>query len=120
MAIVHLGQDNLDPSALEADNDRNVWVIKTDDGTTDEIQKKVKIHLETEDDDSSQRKELVVSVRVDAHDGSAGDFAAAMGAVIDLARADGRQPSHEEIEAAVSAIAGDAKSIDAWVLPGSQ
>ena len=110
MAIVHHGQDNPGPSALDADNDRNVWVIKTDDGTTDEIQKEVKIHLETEDDDYSQKDELMVSVR--ASDGPAGDLAAATGAVIDLARGDDRQTSHEEIEAAVSAIAGDAKSID--------
>ena len=81
MAIVHHGQDNPGPSALDADNDRNVWVIKTDDGTTDEIQKEVKIHLETEDDDSSQKDELMVSVR--ASDGPAGDLVAATGAVID-------------------------------------
>ena len=73
----------MDPSALGAGNDRNVWFIKTDDGP-------------------------------------AGDLAAAVGAVIDLARADGRQPSQEAIEAAVSAIAGDAKSIDVEVLPSSQ
>ena len=54
MAIVHLGEDSLDHSALGADNDRNVWLIKTDDG-------------------------------------AAGDLAAAIGAVIDSARAGGRQ-----------------------------
>ena len=32
------------------------------------------------------------------------------------ARAEGREPTKEEIEAAVSAIAGDAKSIDVEVL----
>ena len=69
MAIVHHRQDSIDPLALGADNDHNVWVIKTYDGTTDEIHKEVKIHLETEDDDSSQQEELMVSVRVDANDG---------------------------------------------------
>ncbi len=52
MMVLH-GVHSLDPSALDADNDRNVWVIKTDDETTDEIHKEVKIHLETEDNDSS-------------------------------------------------------------------
>ena len=98
MAIVHYAQDNLDPSAHGADNGRNVWVIKTDDGTTDEIQKEVKIHLETEDGDSSQQEELMVSVSVD--DGPTGDLAAAIGAVMDSAGVKGRQPAREEIEAA--------------------
>ncbi len=98
MAIVHHRQDSIDPLALGADNDRIVWIIKIYDGTTDEIHKEVKIHLETEDDDSSQQEELMVSVRVDADDGPAGDLAAAIGAVIDSARAEGRQPTQEEIE----------------------
>ena len=52
--MVHQGVDSLDSSLLDADNDRKVWVIKSDDETTDEIHKEVNIHLETEDDDSSQ------------------------------------------------------------------
>ena len=98
MAIVHHRQDSIDPVALGADNDRNVWIIKTYDGTTDEIHKELNIHLETEDDDSSQQEELMVSVPVDAHDGPAGDLAAATGAMSDSARAEGRQPTQEEIE----------------------
>lgn len=62
----------------------------------------------------------MVSVRVDADDGPAGDLAAATGAVIDSARAEGRQPTREEIEAVISAVAGDARSIDVEVLPSSQ
>ncbi len=120
MAIVHHRQDSIDPLALGADNDRSVWIIKIYDGTTDEIHKDVKIHLETEDDDSSQQEELMVSVRVDADDGPAGDLAAATGAVIDSARAEGRQPTREEIEALISAVAGDARSIDVEVLSSSQ
>jgi len=98
MAIVHHRQDSIDPVALGADNDRNVWIIKTYDGTTDEIHKELNIHLETEDDDSSQQGELMVSVPVDAHDGPAGDLAAATGAMSDSARAEGRQPTQEDIE----------------------
>ncbi len=110
----------MDPSALGAGNDRNVWFIKTDDETTDEIHEEVKMHIETEDDDSPQQEEQMVSVRVDTDYGPSGDLAAAVGAVIDLARADGRQPSQEAIEAAVSAIAGDANSIDVEMPPSSQ
>lgn len=49
-----------------------------------------------------------------------GDLAAAIGAVIDSARAEGRQPTQEEIEAVISAVAGDAKSIDVEVLSSSR
>lgn len=48
IAIAHHRQDSIDPLALGADNDRKVWIIKIYDGTTDEIHKDVKIHLETE------------------------------------------------------------------------
>jgi len=120
VAILHHGEGDLSPAALDADKDHNVWVIKTDDGTATEVHKEVKIHLETEDDDSSQQEELMISVRVDADGEPAGDLAAAIGAVIDSARAEGRRPTQEEIEAAVSAIAGNAKSIDVEVLSDSQ
>ena len=116
VAIRHHGEGDLSPAALDANKDHNVWVIKTDDGTASEVHKEVKIHLETEDDDSSQQEELMISVRVDADGEPAGDFAAAIGAVIDSARAQGQQPTPEEIEVAVSAIAGNAKSIDVEVL----
>jgi hypothetical protein len=58
----------------------------------------------------------MISVSVDADDEPTGDLAAAIGAVIDAARAEGREPTKEEIEAAVTAIAGDAQSIDVEVL----
>ncbi len=60
------------------------------------------------------------SVGIDADDGPTGDLAAIIGAVIDSARAEGRQPAQEEIEAVISAVAGDAKSIDVEVLSSSQ
>ena len=46
MVIVHHREDSLDPSALGAGNDRNVWFIKTDDETTNEIHEEVKMHIE--------------------------------------------------------------------------
>ena len=121
VAMFHHGEDGLDAKALGADGDHNVWVIKSDDSSAQEIHKEVKIHLETEDTDSAQQQEeLMISVSVDADDEPAGDLAAAIGAVIDSARAEGRQPTKEEIEAAVAEIAGDAKSIDVEVLSSSQ
>ena len=120
VAMIHHGEVGLDPKALGADKEHNVWVIKTDDGTVSEIHKEVKIHLETEDADSSQQEELMISVSVDADGEPAGDLAAAIGAVIDSARAEGRQPTQEEIEAAVTAVTGDAKSINVEVLSDSQ
>ena len=120
VAMFHHGEDGLDAKALGADGDHNVWVIKSDDGSAHEIHKEVKIHLETEDTESAQQEELMISVSVDADDEPAGDLAAAIGAVIDSARAEGRQPTKEEIEAAVAEIAGDSKSIDVEVLSSSQ
>lgn len=119
VAILQHGRGDFSPAALGADKDHTVWVIKTDDGTVSEIHKEVKIHLETEDADSSQQEELMISVNIDADGEPAGDLAAAIGAVIDSARAQGRQPTPEEIEVAVSAIAGNAKSIDVEVLTDS-
>ena len=120
VAMFHHGEGGFDAKALGAGEDHNVWVIKSDDSSTHEIHKEVKIHLETEDTESAQQEELMISVSVDADDEPAGDLAAAIGAVIDSARAEGRQPTKEEIEAAVAEIAGDAKSIDVEVLSSTQ
>ena len=120
VAMFHHGEDGIDAKALGANGDHNVWIIKSDDGSAHEIHKEVKIHLETEDTESAQQEELMISVSVDADDEPAGDLAAAIGAAIDSARAEGRQPTKEEIEAAVAEIAGDAKSIDVEVLSSTQ
>ena len=58
----------------------------------------------------------MISVSIDTEDEPAGDLVAAIGAVIDTARAEGREPTKAEIESAVSTISGDAKSIDIEVL----
>ena len=81
------------------------------------IHKEVRIELSSEDARTiDEAQQLMISVSVDADDEPAGDLAVAIDAVIDTARAEGREPTKEEIEAAVSAIAGDAKSIDVEVL----
>ena len=120
VAMFQHGEGRLDAQAFRADEDHNVWVIKSDDASAHEIHKEVKILLETEDSDSAQQEELMISVSVDADNEPAGDLAAAIGAVIDSARADGRQPTKAEIEAAVAEIAGDAKLIEVEVLSSTQ
>lgn len=119
-AMFHHGEDGLGSEALGASDDHNVWVTKADDASAHAIHKEVKIHLETEATDSSQQEALMISVSVDTDDEPAGDLAAAIGAVIDSARAEGRQPTKAEIEAAVSQLAGNAKSIDVEVLSGGE
>lgn len=120
VVMLHHGEGGLDAKAIGPGDNHNVGVIKSDDANAHEIQKKVEIHLETEDADSTQEEELTISVSIDADDEPAGDLAAAISAVIDSARAEGRQPAKEEIEAAVAEIAGDATSIDVEVLSSTQ
>ena len=115
VAMFHHGDGSDDPKALSRSGDHNVWVIEADDPVEAQIHKEIRIELASEEDASDEEK-LMISVSVDADDEPAGDLAAAIGAVIDTARAEGREPTKAEIEAAVSAIAGDAKSIDVEVL----
>jgi anthranilate phosphoribosyltransferase len=115
VAMFHHGDGVDDPKALSRSGDRNVWVIKGDDPVEAEIHKEIRIELAS-DDTASDKEQLMISVSVDADDEPTGDLAAAIGAVIDAARAEGREPTKEEIEAAVTAIAGDAQSIDVEVL----
>jgi hypothetical protein len=120
VTMFHHDKGELGSEALGASDDHNVWVIKTGDASAHEIHKEVKIHLGTEASDSSQQEELMISVSVDTDDEPAADLAAAIGAAIDSARAEGRQPTKAEIEAAVSQVAGNAKSIDVEVLSGGE
>ena len=113
--MFHHGDGFDDPKALSRSGDHNVWVIKGNDTVEAEIQKQIRIEL-TSDDTALDEEQLMISDSVDADDEPAGDLAAAIGAAIDAARAEGREPTKEEIEAAVTAIAGDAQSIDVEVL----
>ena len=117
VAMFHHGENVGAIEALAREGDYNVWIIKGEDDVETEIHKEVRIELSAEDAHTiDEAQQLMISVRVDADDEPAGDLAATIGAVIDTARAEGREPTKEEIEAAVSAIAGDAKSIDVEVL----
>ena len=115
VAMSHHEGGSDDPTTLSRSGDHNFWVIKDDDPVEAEIHKEIRIELASEED-AADEEQLMISVSVDADDEPAGDLAAAIGAVIDTARAEGREPTKAEIEAAVSAIAGDAKSIDVEVL----
>ena len=115
VALLHHGEGMESVNNLTPGGDHNVWVIKSDDPVETEVHKEIRIELASEED-AADEEQLMISVSVDADDEPAGDLAAAIGAVIDTARAEGREPTKEEIEAAVSAIAGDAKSIDVEVL----
>ena len=117
VAMFHHGEGVESVKNLTPGGDHNVWIVKGEDEAEAEIHKEVRIELSSEEADSAdETQQLMISVSVDAEDEPAGDLAAAIGAVIGTARAEGREPTKEEIEAAVSAIAGDAKSIDVEVL----
>ena len=120
VAMFHHGEGVSELNALAPEAGHNVWVVKDDDVET-EIRKEVRIELSSEDADrEDETQQLMISVSIDAEDEPAGDLAAAIGAVIDEARAEGREPTEGEIEAAVSAIAGDAESIDVEVLSSKE
>ena len=120
VAMFHHGEGVSELNALAPETGHNVWVVKDDDVET-EIHKEVRIELSSEDADrKDETQQLMISVSIDAEDEPAGDLAAAIGAVIDEARAEGREPTEGEIEAAVSAIAGDAESIDVEVLSSKE
>ena len=117
VAMFHHGEGMESVKNLTPGGDHNVWIVKGENDVESAIQKEVHIELSSEDaDNADETQHLMVSVRVDAEDEPAGDLAAAIGAVIDNARAEGREPTKAEIEPAVSVIAGNAKSINVEVL----
>lgn len=117
VAMFHHGEAGGELKALAPKAGHNVWVVKGDDDAQMEIHKEMRIELSSEDTDSAdETQQLMISVSINAEDEPTGDLAAAIGAVIDAAKAEGREPTREEIEAAVTAIAGDARSIDVEVL----
>jgi len=110
MAMFHHGDSEVDLKTLGEDEDHKVWVIKTDEASEHEIHQEVKIQLES-DDVVAESQELMISVSIDANDKPAGDLAAAVAAVVETARAEGREPTEAEIEAAVTAAIGQVDDI---------
>ena len=111
MAMFHHGDGEVDLKTLGEDEEHKVWVIKTDEASEREIHQEVKIQLES-DDVAAESQELMISVSIDADDKPAGDLAAAVAAVVETARAEGREPTEAEIEAAVTAAIGQVDDID--------
>ena len=111
MAMFHHGDGEVDLKTLGEEKDYKIWVIKTDEASEREIHQEVKIQLES-DDMEAESQELMISVSIDADDKPAGDLAAAVAAVVETARAEGREPTEAEIEAAVTAAIGQVDDID--------
>ena len=111
MAMFHHGDAEVDLKPLGADEDHKVWVIKNDEASEQEIHQEVKIQLQSDDVEAASQ-ELMISVSIDADDKPAGDLAAAVAAVVETARAEGREPTEAEIEAAVTAAIGQVDDID--------
>ena len=111
MPMFHHGDGEADMKSLAANEGHNVWIIKAEDASEHETQKEVRIQLDS-DDVTAESQELMISVSIDADDKPAGDVAAAVAAVVEAARADGREPNEAEIEAAVTATIGQVDDID--------
>jgi len=111
MAMFHHGDGEVDLKTLRKGEDHNIWVIKTNEASEHEIHQEVKIQLES-DDVAAESQELMISVSIDASDKPAGDLAAAVTAVVETARAEGREPTEAEIKAAVTAAIGQVDDID--------
>ena len=71
-------------------------MIEGDDPVETEIHKEIRIDLASEED-AADEEQLMIFVSVDAEDERAGDLAAAIGAVIDTTRVEGREPTKSEI-----------------------
>ena len=111
MAMFHHSDGEVDLKTLGEDEDHKVWVIKNDEASEQEIHQEVKIQLQSDDVEAASQ-ELMISVSIDADDKPAGDLAAAVAAVVETARAEGREPTEAEIEAAVTAAIGQIDDID--------
>ena len=111
VAMFHHGEGMESVKNLTPGGDHNVWVIKGDDPVEAEIHKEIRIELASEED-AADEEQLMISVSVDADDEPAGDLAAAIGAVIDTARAEGGTRSTDKGGSIESAKALAVKAID--------
>jgi hypothetical protein len=96
------------------DSDHKVWVMKGKPNGDTELHKEIRIVMEDErSDDEQERVMVMVKVADDSADGegTGAALADAIKAVVDTARSEGREPTEEEIEAAVIAITGDSEQV---------
>lgn len=98
--------------------DHKVWVMKKSGDEEKGIHREMRIVMDDESE-GSDREKTVIMVRVDDDQLDAGAsgkaLAEAISGVVDAARAEGREPTEEEITAAVSAVSGQASQIEVEV-----
>ena len=98
--------------------DHKVWVMKKSGDEEKGIHREMRIVMDDESEGTDQEK-TVIMVRVDDDQLDAGAsgkaLAEAISGVVDAARAEGREPTEEEITAAVSAVSGQASQIEVEV-----
>ena len=98
--------------------DHKVWVMKKSCDEEKRIHREMRIVMDDESEGTDQEK-TVIMVRVDDDQLDAGAsgkaLAEAISGVVDAARAEGREPTEEEITAAVSAVSGQASQIEVEV-----
>ena len=98
--------------------DHKVWVMKKSGDEEKGIHREMRIVMDDESEGTDQEK-TVIMVRVDDDQLNAGAsgkaLAEAISGVVDAARAEGREPTEEEITAAVSAVSGQASQIEVEV-----
>ena len=99
-------------------DDHKVWVMKKSGDEEKRIHRGMRIVMDDESE-GTDREETVILVRVDDDQLDAGAsgkaLAEAISGVVDAARAEGREPTEEEITAAVSAVSGQASQIEVEV-----
>ena len=98
--------------------DHKVWVMKKSGDEDKAIHREMRIVMDDESTGTDHEK-TVIMVRVDDDQIDAGAsgkaLADAISGVVDAARAEGREPTEEEITAAVAAVSGQSSQIEVEV-----
>ena len=111
VAMFHHGDSEVAFKGRPGETQR--WVMRSGAPEDTEIHKEVRIHVQTDEDENvAESEQMMISVMIDAEGAPGNDLAAAIREIVDAARAEGREPSEAEIEAAVRALAGDVNRID--------
>lgn len=104
------------PSPSNAEH--KVWVMKQDGDSDVAMHRDVRIIMDDESEGVAHEKTIVmVKVEDDELDANASGeaLAVAIREVVDAARAEGREPTEEEITAAVTAVSGESSQIEVEV-----
>ena len=98
--------------------DHKVWVMKQGGDADKAMHREMRIIMDDESESVDHEKTIVmVKVEDDELDATASGqaLAEAIREVVDAARAEGREPTEEEITAAVTAISGESSQIEVEV-----